>query len=171
MHLQHQGGSLQSQPGNSHMRETGACNPGYNLIAIFALMATHCMWCAFIFHGQIQSTIYPCEILVRSGNRILPWILYPTFDRMSVVVTCSCIGATVQWRRASTGATSTLQGFSLRTWKTSHKLHAHSFKEGIFAAFTAHPHDSKCFYIVLHLQENQRLVAHHRTQPLSYNST
>ena len=115
MHLQHQGGSLQSQPGNSHMRETRACNPGYNLIAIFALMATHCMWCAFIFHGQIQSTIYPCEILVRSGNRILSWILYPTFDRMSVVVTCSCIGATVQCRRASTGATSTLRGFQLRT--------------------------------------------------------
>ena len=38
-------------------------------------------------------------------------------------------------------------------------------------AFTVHPQDCKCFHIVIHLRENQRLVAHHRTQPLQYTST
>ena len=37
--------------------------------------------------------------------------------------------------------------------------------------FTAHPQDSKCFHTVLNLQENQRLIAHHRTQPLQYTFT
>ena len=35
--------------------------------------------------------------------------------------------------------------------------------------FRDHPHDSKCFHTVLNMQENQRLVAHHRTQPLQYS--
>ena len=58
--------------------------------------------------------------------------------------------------------------FLLRTHKIPHRRWAHPFKEGIFVAFTAHPHDSKCFHTVLNLQENQRLVAHLRTQPLQY---
>ena len=35
-------------------------------------------------------------------------------------------------------------------------------------AFTAHPQDCMCFHTVLNLQENQRLVAHHRTQPFQH---
>ena len=34
--------------------------------------------------------------------------------------------------------------------------------------FTDHPQDSKCSHTLLNLQENQRSVAHHRTQPLQY---
>ena len=60
------------------------------------------------------------------------------------VVTCSCLGAVTRSRTASTGATPSLRGFSLKTRKTSHRHWAYSFKE-IFAVFTAHPHDSKCF--------------------------
>ena len=35
----------------------------------------------------------------------------------------------------------------------------------VCVAFSAHPHYSKCFHTVLNLQENQRIVADHRTQP------
>ena len=38
-----------------------------------------------------------------------------------------------------------------------------------FVVFMDHPHDSKCFHTVLNLQENQKLVAHDRTQPLQYD--
>ena len=60
------------------------------------------------------------------------------------VVTCSCLGAVTRSRTASTGATPSLRGFLLKTRKTSHRRWAYPFKE-IFAAFTACPHDSKCF--------------------------
>ena len=43
--------------------------------------------------------------------------------------------------------------------KTLHSCQAHTFEEWIFAAFTAHPQDSKCFHDVLNLQ--------HRTQTKS----
>ena len=104
----------------------------------------HCMWSAFIFYGQVKSTICPCEIPIGAGSRILPLVLYPGFNKMSVVA-CSCLGAVARCRTASTGATPSLRGFSLRTHKTSHRCRAYPFKEVIFAAFTAHPHDSKCF--------------------------
>ena len=101
------------------------------------------MWSAFIFHGQVKSTIRPYEIPIGAGSRILPLVLYPGFIKMSVV-TCSCLGAVTRNRTASTGATPSLRGFSLKTCKTSHRRWAYPFKE-IFAAFTARPHDSKCF--------------------------
>ena len=59
---------------------------------------------------------------------------------------------------------STLMGFLLKTYKTPQRCLAHPFKEVMFLAFTAHPHDPKCFHSVLNLQENQRLEAHHGIQ-------
>lgn len=56
-------------------------------------------------------------------------------DQLEPVVGC---------RRASTGTTAHLQGFSLRTQKTTSQHWTHPFKEGISVAFTAHSHDSKC---------------------------
>ena len=73
------------------------------------------------------------------------------------------------YRKASIGTTP-LQGFLLLlTWKIPPTgARPTPSKRGIFEALRAHPQDSKCFHAVLNLQENQRLVAHHRTQPFQH---
>ena len=58
--------------------------------------------------------------------------------------------------------------FIIKDPQNPHRQWAHPFKEGILVAFAAYPQNTICFHIVLNLQENQRLVAHHRTQPLQY---
>ena len=109
---------------------------------------THHMERAFIFQGQVQSTVCPCE----TAGKPLQGQSHPC-------------------------------GVLLRTHKTPHRHWAHPFKDGILCvcvAFTAPPppppHNSKCFPIVLNLQENQRtqsllytllLNLHHRTKPKS----
>ena len=87
---------------------------------------------------------------------------------LSSVTKSSPQSALVKLQESLYRGNSILWSFLLRT----HNQHspdrhwAHLFKEGIFVALTAHPYDSKCFHTALSLQENQRLVAHHRTQPL-----
>ena len=99
-----------------------------------ARKATSCMWSDFIFHGHIQSSIYPCEIIGKpsQGQPHPCWV------------------------------------FIKDSQNSPNRLQVHLFKERIFEVFTAHSHDSKCFHTVLNLQENQRLVAHCKTQPLPY---
>ena len=95
-----------------------------------ARRATHCMWSAFIFHGQVQTIICPFEI----SGKPPPEQPHP------------CRGFLL-----------------LRTCKTPNRHWAHPFKEGIVEA---PPTRLQMLYIGLNLQENQRLIAHHRTQPL-----
>ena len=97
-----------------------------------ARKAIYHMWGAFIFHGQVKSTICPSEIPVGASSRILPRVPYLDFNKMSVVVVaCNCVGSAAQGRRASRGATPSLKGFSLRTHKISHRFQAQPFKEGV----------------------------------------
>ena len=103
------------------------------------------MCSAFLFHGQVQSTVCPCEIPVGAGNKILPWVPHPGFNRTSAVITCSWIVVTTGCRRASTGVTPLLRGFSLRTCKTTHRHRAHPFKEGV-SIDICRPHFSKPLY-------------------------
>ena len=97
--------------------------------------ATHSMWCALIFHGQVQSTFCPWEIEGKPPQGQLHPSGFFTKDPQTLP--------------RGTGPT-------------------HPSRRGffflLFAAFTAHLHDSKCFlHTVLSLQENQRLVSQHRT--------
>ena len=149
--FQHQGGSLKSQLCNSHMRaqmlvtQDTTWNSCCSLCPHGARKATHCMCSAFIFHGQVQSTVCPCDIPVGAGNKTLTWVPHPGFNRTSAVITCSWIVVTTGCRRASTGATPLLRGFSLRTCKTIHRHRAHPFKEGV-SIDICRPHLSKSLY-------------------------
>ena len=109
-----------------------------------------------------NSRCSPCPHGARKAT--LPHVecLYLPRPIQSAVCPCKIAGKPPQGQLCLCGV------FILKTHKIPHRCRAHPFKEGIFVVFTAHPHDSTCFHTVLNLQEDQRSVAHLRTQPLQY---
>ena len=95
------------------------------------------MWCAFIFHGQVQSTFCPWEIAGKPPQEQLHPSGFFIKDPQTL----------------------------LRGTRPTPSRRVFFFF--FFAAFTAQLHDSKCFlHTVLSPQENQRLVSHYRIQSL-----
>ena len=101
--------------------------------------ATHCMWSAFVCHGQVQSTGCPCESAGKPLQRQLR----------------SC-GILLLWNHTSQAHPFKL-GIFLFTAFTAHPYDQFSKSED--AAFTVH---------CLHKTQPSRYTVLHRTQPSQY---
>ena len=87
---------------------------------------------------------------------------------LSSMAKSSPLSALVRFQESLHRGNSSSAGFFIKDLQKPPQAWVHHFKEGIFVAFTAHPQDCKCFHIVINLQKNQGLVAHHRTQPSQF---